>query len=226
MSTSPAQGRQPTERLIDRLVADARPVRRLGPPGRRAGLWLVAVAAVATVAVLFLADLPLFAERARNPSLALEMAGALTAGITAVIAAFHLSLPDRSGAWALLPLPGLALWLAGSGYGCWADWIRFGSERWAVGESLVCLRFILAVGLPLGLSLLLMLRRACPLAPGRVAAVGGLGAAGVSAFLLQFFHPFDVTVPDLAMHVIAVALVVAASSLFSRFSDRTQYRFT
>ncbi len=219
MSMPQAPERLPTERLIDRLVADARPVRRLRPPALRAALWLAAVAVLATVAILLLADMPLFAARAQNPWLALEMAGALVAGVAAVVAAFHLSLPDRAGAWALLPLPGLALWLAGSGLGCWADWIRFGTGRWDFGESLVCLRFIAAVGLPLGLSLLVMLRRACPLAPARVAAVGGLGAAGLSAFLLQFFHPFDVTVPDLAMHVLAAGAVVAASSLGARFSS-------
>ena len=36
---------------------------------------------------------------------------------------------------------------------------------------------------------------------------GGLGAASLAAFLLQFFHPFDVTFMDLAVHAFAVTLV-------------------
>jgi len=213
---SQASDRLPTDRLIERLAADARPVRRLRPPMTRAALWLVAVAGVAGIAILSFANLPVLGDRMRDASLTLEMTGALLAGIAAVIAAFHLSLPDRPNAWALLPAPGLALWLGGSGYGCYSDWIRFGTERWELGDSAACLRFILIASIPLGATLLIALRRACPLAPVRVAAVGGLGVAALSAFLLQFFHPFDVTVLDLAVHVLAVGIVVAVSSWSGR----------
>lgn len=205
-----------TERLIQRLVADAKPVRRLRPPLARVASWLGAVAVIATAVVLAFSDLPTAAARMRDPSLVLEMTGALLAGVAAVIAAFQLSLPDRARSWALLPLPGLALWLASSSAGCYADWIRYGTERWDIGESLVCVRFIVGVSLPLGISLLLLLRRTYPLAPVPVAATGGLGVAGISAFLLQFFHPFDVTIPDLAMHALAVAIVVSVAILAGR----------
>jgi hypothetical protein len=58
-----------------------------------------------------------------------------------------------------------------------------------------------------------MLLRAKPLAPAAVAAMGGLGVAGIAAFLLQFFHPFDVTVIDLAVHAVAVGLVIVVSAV-------------
>lgn len=203
------------EQLVKRLAADAQPVRRLRPPMMRAGLWLLAVAFIAAAGVLSFANLAVFAERIAHAKLAIEMAGSLLTGIAAVIAAFHLSLPDRSRAWALLPLPGLALWLAGSGYSCYRHWLSFGPEGWTIGESANCFRFILGVSLPLGVSLLLLLRRAQPLAPLPVAATGGLGVAAIAAFLLQFFHPFDVTFMDLAVHAVAVALVVAAASATS-----------
>ncbi|HZB90422.1 MAG TPA: NrsF family protein, partial [Stellaceae bacterium] len=115
-----------TERLIGRLAASAEPVRRLNPPLLRAALWLAAVAAVLAAAILIFADLPLFARRAADPKLALELAGTLATGILAVIAAFELSLPDRSRAWALLPLPSLALWIGASGYSCWRHWLVHG----------------------------------------------------------------------------------------------------
>jgi hypothetical protein len=41
-----------------------------------------------------------------------------------------------------------------------------------------------------------------------VAVVGALGASSLTAFLLQFFHPFDLTFMDLAIHAIGVAVVV------------------
>ena len=49
---------------------------------------------------------------------ALAWTASLLTGATAVVAAAHLALPDRSRRWALLPLPFLALWLTASGVGC------------------------------------------------------------------------------------------------------------
>jgi hypothetical protein len=52
------------------------------------------------------------------------------------------------------------------------------------------------------------LRRSKPIEPLRVATVGGLGAAGLAAFALQFLHPFDVTMMDLTIHAVAVGVVI------------------
>lgn len=209
-----------TERLIDRLVTEAAPVRRLRPPVLRALLWLLAVAALGAVAILLLSDLGVFARRAVDPKLRLELLGTALTGIFAVVAAFELSLPDRAPAWVLLPVPPLLLWIASSGYACYRHWISFGPDGWEIGESAHCFRFILAISVPLGVSLLIPLRRAHPLAPGRVAAVGGLGVAAIAAFLLQFFHPFDVTFMDLGIHAAAVAIVVGLVSMGGRLSPR------
>jgi hypothetical protein len=202
-----------TDRLIQSLVASAGPVRRLRPPAVRAALWLLAVAALGALAILLFSNLAEFARRASDPKLDWELAGTLLTGIVAVLAAFELSLPDRSPLWALLPLPPLALWLASSGYSCYRHWLSYGPAGWEIGESAQCFRFILAISVPLGVSLVVLLRRAWPLAPARVAAVGGLGVAALAAFLLQFFHPFDVTFMDLSVHLVAVAIVVAVLAL-------------
>jgi hypothetical protein len=208
--------------LIERLAAQAEPVRRLRSPPVRAAIWLLAVAAVAAVAIAAFSDLDVFAGRARDPRLVLDMIATLLTGIAAVVAAFELSLPDRAPAWALLPLPPLAAWIATSGYGCYRHWITFGPDGWELGESTHCFRFILAAAVPLGVSLMLMVRRAQPLAPVRVAGVGGLGVAAIAACLLQFFHPFDVTLMDLSVHVVAIAIVIAAASLWARWSENRE----
>lgn len=209
-----------TERLIDRLAASARPVRRLRPPLVRAGLWLLTVAAVATALVLGFADPGATMARWRDPMVVLELGSALLAGIAGVVAAFHLALPDRARAWAWLPMPFLAVWVATSGAGCYAAWLRTGETGFQLGEGATCLGFILGTGLPLGASLVWMLRRAQPLSPAPVAAIGGLGVAALAAVLLQFFHPFDITVTDLGMHAIAVAIVVATSAMSARATPR------
>lgn len=209
-----------TGKLIERLVADGRPVRRLPPPTTRACRWLLAVIVVAGCAIALFAKLDVFSSRMTDSAPLIEWVATLLTGIAAIIAAFQLSLPDRSAAWALLPLPPLAAWIASSGYSCWRHLIVYGPDGWQVGESASCLIFILSVSVPLAVSLLLLLRRAAPLAPVPVAAVGALGVAALAAAALQFFHPFDVTFLDLGVHLGAVALVILAVSAVEYFSAR------
>lgn len=208
------------DRLIARLAADAAPVRRLRRPLVRALQWLLTVAAIAAAGVIAFANVDLFMDRVRDPKVALELAGTVLTGLLAVIAAFYLSLPDRSPSWALLPLPPFALWLASSGYNCWRHWVTYGPDGWALGDSADCFRFIILASVPIGGSLILVLRKACPLTPIRVAVMGGLGVAALSAFVLQFFHPFDVTFMDLGVHVVAIGLVASVAGLLESAAQR------
>ncbi len=205
-----------TDRTIERLVAEMQPVRRLRPPLMRAALWLLAVAVVAGVGILGFAGLDLFRAQTDTPEEILGTIAILATGLAGVVAAFHLSLPDRSAAWAWLPLPPLAVWIGSTGYSCYRNWIAVGADGWSLGESAECFGFIVGVSVPLGISLLWLLHRARPLAPAGVAAVAGLGVAGLAAFLLQFIHGFDVTFLDLAVHAVAVGIVIAVSTVSSR----------
>ncbi len=201
-----------TEELIASLAADIAPVRRLQPPMTRALVWIAAIAALAAIAVSLFSNLAAFVARASHPALAMELAATLLTAVAAVIAAFHLSLPDRSRAWALLPLPPLAAWLLLSGSSCWRVW----STQGLGGGGGHCLLFIVGASLPTGALLFWGLSRSRPISPGLTAIAGGLGVAAASAFILQFFHPFDVTAIDLALHLVAVALVVAIASTLGK----------
>jgi hypothetical protein len=205
-----------TDQLIARLAASAEPVKRLRPPLLRAAFWLIGVAAAAAIVVPFYADFALFARKAQDAKFVVELAATLLTGIAAVIAAFELSVPDRSPAWAWLPVPPLALWLAASGYNCWRDWIVLGDTGWRFGESAACFGTIIGFSIPMGIALLFFLAKAKPLAPAPVAALGGLGIAGIAAFVLEFNHPIDASFLDLGWHAAAVGLVVAATSLWGR----------
>jgi hypothetical protein len=207
-----------TDDLIAQLSASAAPVKRLAPPMRRACLWLAVVAALAAVPIVLRSNLPVVAEGAATPRMATELFATLATGAAGVIAAFHLSIPGRSRAWALLPAPFALLWLAMSGWGCVEFWPEQNRRGWELGQSHNCFFFLLAVGLPLGGLLFLSLRRASPLQPKLVAWVAALGAAALAAFLLQFFHPFDVTLMDLGTHLAALAVLIAVFSLSSRLS--------
>ena len=198
-----------TQDLIESLAADARPVRRLRPPLARATAWLAAFVAVVGVVTFVTGAWPAMIARLEIMRFAVEMTATFVTALAAMIAAFYLSLPDRSRFWMLLPLPPLVLWLASSGYGCYQNWIAYGPQGWRLGRSTDCFVFIITMSIPVAIALYLALRRALPLDPLRVMAMGGLGVAALAATTLQFYHPFDVTVVDLTVHVVAVLIVMA-----------------
>jgi hypothetical protein len=207
-----------TDDLIAQLSATAAPVKRLAPPMLRALAWLGVVTLLAGVPILLRADLPVFAQRASDPRMAIELFATLATGVAGVIAAFHLSLPDRPRAWALLPAPFVLLWIVVTGIGCLEFLPEQNQRGWGLAQSHHCFAFLLSVGLPLAGLLLLTLRRASPLQPRLVASVGALGVAGLAAFILQFFHPFDVTIMDLGTHVLALLILIVLFSLSGRLT--------
>ena len=205
-----------TDRLIESLAAQLQPVRRLRSPLLRALLWLAVVGVASSVLIMREVHLGVFMQRIATPRVAVEcIATALTA-LTAIVAAFELSVPGHSPWWAALPLPPFLLWLAASGLGCLANGLGLYGAHGSAGESYSCFTFIAGVSLPLAAGLFWMLRRARPIAPLPVAALGTLGVAATAAFILQFFHPFDVTVIDLALHLAAIALVVLIGTAWRR----------
>jgi hypothetical protein len=202
------------DQLIGALAANLRPVRPLPPPALRTLLWLMLVAAVAAALATF-SDLAVMWHRITATSdMWLAVLGWIATMATAAFAAFELSLPDRSRAWALLPLPAAALWVGASGLGCMRAYVLPGTHVAALGEARDCLLFIIGLSVPLSATLIVMLRRAYSLAPPLTAAMAGLGSAAAAATSLNFFHPFDATATDLAVHAVAVAIVVAAAWAF------------
>ncbi len=199
------------DRLIGALAADLAPVRRLPPPALRMLFWLLLVAAIAGALAVFGDVAGMWRRLTASPDMTLAVLGSLATAATAAFAAFALSLPDRSRAWALLPLPAAALWLGASGLGCLRAYILPGTHVAAIGETRDCLLFIVGLSVPLSAALIAMLRRGYSLAPRLTAAVAGLAAAAAAATLLNFFHPFDAAATDLAVHAVAVALVIAAA---------------
>jgi hypothetical protein len=215
------------DRLIRDLATDLKPVRRLRPPSVRALAWLAVVVAMAIV-LATIGDLSALGHRlAATPDMWLAAAGSALTAILAAVAAFQLSLPDRSRAWALLPLPAALLWIIASGVGCLRVWFVPGTHAADLSEERDCLLFIVGLSVPLSALLIVMLRRACPLRPALTAAIAGLAAAAGAATLLIFFHPFDASATDLAVHVFAVTLVIVANwALSGRLLATNVYAMT
>jgi hypothetical protein len=202
------------DQIIRGLVADLRPVRPLQPPGLQALVWL-AVVIVMGFGLGAIADRDAAAERLMAaPDAWLSALGSALTMAMAAIAAFQLSMPDRSQLWAALPLPAAILWIAASGAGCLRSWLVPGMHAAGLDDTRNCIAFILAVSVPLSAVLLAMMRRAYPLYPGLAAVIAGLASAAAAATLLDLFHPYDASATDLVVHTVAVALVIVANRAY------------
>jgi hypothetical protein len=148
------------------------------------------------------------------PDMWLAVLGSALTALLATVAAFQTSIPGRAPGWALLPLPGLLLWLGASGLGCLRSWVLPGTSMPSLYEERSCVIFIVCVSLPLSLLMMAMLSRAYPLRPRLTAGLGGLAAASAAATLLVLFHPYDVALTDILMHAVAVVIVIALSRAF------------
>ena len=205
-----------TRELIDTLVECATPVRRLRPPLVRAMLWLAfagLVVALIAVGHGLRADLTL---RLHEPAFAITTAAALATGILSAIAAFMVSLPDRSRRWLMLPMPTLAVWISTIGYGCFADWVSIGPEGVRFGEELRCLSILVLTSVPLVIALAVMLRYAAMLRAGAVATTGGLAIAAITASALPLFHNHDATMMILVWNLGTALLITGITSVLGR----------
>jgi hypothetical protein len=203
-----------TPELIDMLCADAKPVRRLRPPLVRAAVWLLFAGLVLVALAMLLGTRPDLAERLRQPTFVGALAGALLTGVLAAVAAFYLSLPDRSRLWLLLPVPALLLWISTIGYGCLTDWVRIGPDGVRLGTTLECLTTLLIASVPTAAVLLVMLRYTARLYPTTVAMMGGLASGGIAATALSLFHELDASVMVLLWNVGTAVLIVALGGIF------------
>ena len=205
-----------TAELIERLVAGAVPVRRARRPLARAALWLaLAVALVALLAVAhgLRGD---FSARLQEWPFRVSLAAALLTGALAAVAAMLSSLPDRSRAWALLPLPAAALWVGGTGWGCLAHWVAFDPSGVQLSELLRCFGTLLAASVPLSALMFWLLRHAARLRPAPAVLAGALAVAAFTSAALSLLHEFDASLMILAWNLGTALLVVALDAAVGR----------
>jgi hypothetical protein len=205
-----------TPDLIESLAANMKPVRRLRPPVTRAACWLLLAALVVALLAVSQGIRPDLARRLHDPAFAAGIAGAALTGVLAAIAAFLVSLPDRSRLWLILPAPAAAIWLSNVGYQCLTQWISMGPNGLSLGETARCLATLVLTSLPLSLAMLVMLRYAAPLRPTAVTFMGSLSVAAITATALSLFHAGDATLMIIMFNIGTAAMFVCLGSLFGR----------
>jgi hypothetical protein len=205
-----------TSDLVSSLATDLRPVRRLRSPLVRAVCWLMLAAVILALLAVVQGLRPDLAQRLGDPVFTAGLAASLLTGILAAVAAFLVSLPDRSRLWLLLPVPALVIWLSNTGYQCLSQWISIGPEGIGLGETARCFATLVLTSAPLSLVMLVMLRHAAPLRPRLVTVMGSLSVAALTATALFLFHSLDATVMILMWNLGTAVIFVALGSVFSK----------
>jgi hypothetical protein len=202
-------GRDPHTALIDRLVADAPPVRRRWSPGRRLAFWLALPGAGIAVAALS-APWPLRDPASRPPLLALELVVLAMAAAALAALALRAAVPGREpGRWPVA----LAVALAMSSTLCW-----FSVGSATAPQSLAA---FVAGGMPCAVAttayallptgaLLWALRRGAPLAPIRAGLLGGSGGFLAGYLIMRIACPHDDPAHLLAWHGLPAGIGIAA----------------
>lgn len=205
-----------TDRLIDALVADARPVRRLGPPSLRWCLWAAIALLVATAILLTHGVRGDLEECITEAAFLTGTAAPLATGLLAAAGVLFACMPDRSSRWLLLPLPAALVWFGGITGGCLLDWSETDFSMIALAGVLECLGILVLVCLPLSLAQFLMLRPFARIAPRGALAVASLATAGIAAAVLNLVHAFETSAMLLIWSMGAGAFIFLLDTLAAR----------
>lgn len=205
-----------TSDLIESLVADARPVRRLRPPLVRALGWLLLASLTLALVAVAHGVRPDLAAKMQQPVFVVGVVASLVTGVLAAIAAFVASVPGRARCWLLLPAPAFAVWVSTIGYGCLTNWVSVQPGGISPGETARCFATLALVGAPLSFAMLVKLRHAALLAPRAVAITASLAVAGITAAALSLFHPLDATAMILVWNLGIAVLLMAVGGIYGR----------
>jgi hypothetical protein len=156
---------------------------------------------------------PDLAEQLAQPIFVVGIVASLVTGILAALASFLVSLPDRSRAWILLPVPTLAIWVSTVSYGCLTNWVSIGPNGIRLGEAASCFATLMLTSLPLSIALFVMLRFAAWFRPTIVMVSASLAVAAMTASALSVFHTFDATIMILMWNLGVAAMIVGVGGV-------------
>ena len=201
-----------TEQLIESLAGNLQPVRPLRKPGLRAALWsgfaTVVIAVIAAVGGSR-ADL---AHALDEATFLVPLIGSWLTGVTAAVAAFQVSLPDRSRHWLWLPVVPILLWGTGFAVSCLSNPGDIVGSPALLPES-ACLATIVLTSAALIVVLLPMLRRVKTLRPRLTAWLGCLAVAGFADTAHLLVHTEQDSLLALTVNLVPALVLVLLGGL-------------
>jgi hypothetical protein len=205
--------RMSTDEIVDHLTAGLKPVKRTISPILGAALWLTVSAAFIGALVWHHGVRPDIGKLLGDAGYGTLFAASVATAALGALATFMVSLPDRSVRWALLPIPGLVLWLGGTGIGCYSDWVSAGPDGLVLGESFSCVGWITAVSLPPVALLTVLIRHAAFVRPRLTLCLGMLSTAALASAGLMLFHEIDATLMIFVWHTLAALILTGLAGI-------------
>ena len=204
-----------TDELIGSLAGQARPVRVLRSPGRRAAAWLGCAFPSVALAVIVFTPRDDLATKIVDPRFVIEALTSLATAVAAAAAAFATIVPGYRRGPVALTLAALAVWLGTLGVGCLRDWIELGANGLVLRTDWSCFPAILVSGGVPTVAMAVMLRRGAPLTPALSMALGGLAAGALADFAMRFHHR-ETGVMVLVWHLAAVFMLLTVAARAGR----------
>jgi hypothetical protein len=204
-----------TDQLIETLSANLQPIKPLRKPALRALLWSAfATAMIAVIGAIggSRADL---AQALPQATFLIPLIGSWLTGVTAALAAFEVSLPDRSRRWLWLPIVPVLLWGTGFAVNCFANPADVLASLALLPES-ACLLTIVVTSAALIAVLLPMLRRVRTLRPRLTAWLGCLAVAGFADSAHLLVHTEQDSLIALTVNLVPTLLIVLLGGLAGR----------
>lgn len=199
--------------IVERLVADAKPVRRLWPPRRRFLVWLGMPLAL-LVALAWLGLRPDLAQRLASPLYVLELLAVLAAALGAAALGLRSAVPGRTPTRG--EIVALVLLLAVAAILVWRQPLNLevAVSQFALGRA--CAARTLALAVAPFLLLVVAIRRGLPLQGSTSAALAGAGALGAAFVLMRLFCPMDELLHLAVWHALPVIAGVGLAAVLGR----------
>ena len=204
-----------TEQLIETLTAGLQPVKPLRKPWLRAALWSGFATAVVLVIAAIGGSRADLTHALGEASFLVPLAGSWLTGVTASLAAFAVSLPDRSRRWLWLPTVPILLWGTGFAYTCFTNPGDILGSLALLPES-ACLLTIVVTSACLIAVLLPMLRRARTLRPRLTAWLGCLAVAAFADTAHLLVHTEQDSLIALTVNLVPALVLVVIGGLAGR----------
>ena len=205
-----------TDKLINYLTEDLRPIRRVLSPWLRSALFICLAAILGLMVAVIHRRVFTFDDLLDGLLLDPTLVGSLLTGLLATVATFMIAEPGRGQGWLLLPVPGLVLWLSTLGHQCLTNWVSLNSNSMTLGETSECMATLFLIAMPLGLFAIIMLRLTAFIAPTSVALMASLAISGISAAAMNTFHPVDTSILILSFNAGVVAMIASVGLLVGR----------
>ena len=195
-----------TDQLIDRLVSDASPVRRLIDPRRRAARWAAFALAIAAIGVVYWGLRRDLGEAFSAGPILVRLPLLAATMWLAAVAALRVSVPGAGARawtrwWPLLLLGGLIAITA--------------AEMFLAGDTTsplrgwACVRKMTFVGLVPAFGALVLVHRAAPLEPIWAGLLALVAAGAAGALTSELACPLGAPMHVLLWHVLPIAVYAA-----------------